>query len=158
MVPDLEAMGIRLLLNEFVSIERAGAQFYLAGIDDAHYFRVDNIEKAASGIPHEAFSILLSHTPEIYRQAAHAGFDVCRGHTHGGQICFTRIGPHHARVGSATQVRRGRVGISRDGRIHLSRRRIIDRYSAHQLPPRNHIASSVACRSGGPSIAMVAQP
>jgi predicted MPP superfamily phosphohydrolase len=61
----------------------------LAGIDDAHFYRVDNIEKAASVIPHEAFSILLSHTPEIYRQAAHAGFDLLlSGHTHGGQICL----------------------------------------------------------------------
>jgi uncharacterized protein len=40
---------------------------YLAGIDDAHYYRVDNIEKAASNIPPDAFSILLSHTPEVYR-------------------------------------------------------------------------------------------
>jgi predicted MPP superfamily phosphohydrolase len=89
MVPDLEAMGVRLLLNEFVSIARPGAEIYLAGIDDAHYFRVDNIEKAASEIPHQAFSILLSHTPEIYRQAAHAGFDLLlSGHTHGGQICL----------------------------------------------------------------------
>jgi uncharacterized protein len=32
---------------------------------------------------------LLSHTPEIYRQAAHAGFDLLvSGHTHGGQICL----------------------------------------------------------------------
>jgi predicted MPP superfamily phosphohydrolase len=52
-------------------------------------FRVDNIEKAGSSIPHETFSILLSHTPEIYRQAAHAGFDLLlSGHTHGGQICL----------------------------------------------------------------------
>jgi predicted MPP superfamily phosphohydrolase len=89
MVPDLEAMGIRMLLNECEPIKRRGASIYLAGIDDAHYFRVDNIEKAASGIPHQAFSILLSHTPEIYRQAAHAGFDLLlSGHTHGGQICL----------------------------------------------------------------------
>ena len=89
MVPDLEAMGIRLLLNEFEPIPRAGANIYLAGIDDAHYFRVDNIEKATSGIPPQAFSIFLSHTPEIYRQAAHAGFDLLlSGHTHGGQICL----------------------------------------------------------------------
>ncbi len=89
MVPDLEAMGVRMLLNECEPIARAGASIYLAGIDDAHYFRVDNIEKAASGIPHQAFSILLSHTPEIYRQAAHAGFDLLlSGHTHGGQICL----------------------------------------------------------------------
>jgi uncharacterized protein len=89
MVPDLEAMGIRMLLNEFVPVTRGGARIYVAGIDDAHYFRVDNIEKATSGIPHPAFSILLSHTPEIYRQAAHAGFDLLLGgHTHGGQICL----------------------------------------------------------------------
>jgi uncharacterized protein len=89
MVPDLEVMGIRMLLNEFEPIKREGVSIYLAGIDDAHYFRVDNIEKAASGIPEQAFSILLSHTPEIYRQAAHAGFDLLlAGHTHAGQICL----------------------------------------------------------------------
>jgi len=89
MVPGLEAMGIRMLLNECEAIVRAGASMYLAGIDDAHYFRVDNIEKAASTIPHQAVSILLSHTPEIYRQAAHAGFSLLlSGHTHGGQICL----------------------------------------------------------------------
>src|SRR5215469_11943597 len=89
MVPDLEAMGIRMLLNECEPIERGGATIHLAGIDDAHFYRVDNIEKAACGIPHDAFSILLSHTPEIYRQAAHAGFDLLlSGHTHGGQICL----------------------------------------------------------------------
>jgi predicted MPP superfamily phosphohydrolase len=89
MVPDLEAMGIRMLLNECERIERGDDSIYLAGIDDAHYFPVDNIEKSASGIPHGAFSILLSHTPEIYRQAAHVGFNLLlSGHTHGGQICL----------------------------------------------------------------------
>src|SRR3954465_14630772 len=35
------------------------------------------------------FSILLSHTPEVYRQAAQANFDLMlSGHTHGGQICL----------------------------------------------------------------------
>ncbi len=89
MVPELEGMGIRMLLNECVAIERDGARIHLAGIDDAHYFRVDNIEKAASGIPRQDFSVLLSHTPEIFRQAAHAGYDLLlSGHTHGGQICL----------------------------------------------------------------------
>ena len=89
MVPDLEAMGIRMLLNDCVVIERGGHLIHLAGIDDAHFYRVDDIEKAADAIPHEDFSILLSHTPEIYRQAAAAGFDLLlSGHTHGGQICL----------------------------------------------------------------------
>ena len=89
MVPAMEAMGIRMLLNEAVVIDRDGQHLHLAGIDDAHYYRVDNIEKAAADIPHDEFSILLSHTPEIYRQAAHADFRVLlSGHTHGGQICL----------------------------------------------------------------------
>jgi predicted MPP superfamily phosphohydrolase len=89
MIPGLEEMGIRMLLNESVAISRGDEAIYLAGIDDAHYYRVDNIEKAASEIPANGFSILLSHTPEIYRQAAHAGFDLLlSGHTHGGQICL----------------------------------------------------------------------
>lgn len=89
MVPEMEAMGIRMLLNESEAIVREDQQIHLAGIDDAHYYRADNIQKATSGIPHDDVSILLSHTPEIYRQAAHAGFQVMlSGHTHGGQICL----------------------------------------------------------------------
>src|SRR2546430_848369 len=53
------------------------------------FLQVDNIEKAALSIPRGEFSILLSHTPEVYRQAAHANFDLMlSGHTHGGQICL----------------------------------------------------------------------
>jgi len=89
MVPGLEEIGIRMLLNESEPIVRDDERIYLAGIDDAHYYRADNIEKTASGIPHGEFSILLSHTPEIYRQAAHASFKLLlSGHTHGGQICL----------------------------------------------------------------------
>ncbi|MBV9287956.1 MAG: metallophosphoesterase family protein [Hyphomicrobiales bacterium] len=89
MVPDLEALGISFLLNESVAIKKGKDSVYLAGVDDAHFYRADNIEKAAADIPEEGVSILLSHTPEIYRQAAHAGFDLMlSGHTHGGQICL----------------------------------------------------------------------
>jgi uncharacterized protein len=89
MLPGLERMGIRMLLNECESINRSDQCIYIAGIDDAHFYRADNIEKAASGIPSNEFSILLSHTPEIYQQAAHADFNVLlSGHTHGGQICL----------------------------------------------------------------------
>jgi predicted MPP superfamily phosphohydrolase len=89
MVPGLEAMGIRMLLNESDVIGRGGQRLHLAGIDDAHFYGMDNIEKAAAAIPHDEFSILISHTPEVYRQAAHADFNLLlSGHTHGGQICL----------------------------------------------------------------------
>ena len=78
-----------MLINECVAIRSGPASIYLAGVDDAHFYRADDIEKAAADIPHDCVSVLLSHTPEIYRQAAHAGFDLMlSGHTHGGQICL----------------------------------------------------------------------
>jgi uncharacterized protein len=89
MLPGLEEMGIRMLLNEYETIERGHQRIHFAGIDDAHFYRMDNIEKAASAIPRDEFSILLSHTPEVYQQAAHADFNLLlSGHTHGGQICL----------------------------------------------------------------------
>jgi hypothetical protein len=89
MLPGLEEMGIRMLVNESEAIERDHQRIHLAGIDDAHFYRADNLQKAASGIPNDEFSILLSHTPEIYRQAANADFKLLlSGHTHGGQICL----------------------------------------------------------------------
>jgi predicted MPP superfamily phosphohydrolase len=89
MVPAMEEIGVQTLLNESVVVERANQRFYLAGVDDAHFYKTDDIAKAASQIPSAHFSILLSHTPEIYERAADADFDLLlSGHTHGGQICL----------------------------------------------------------------------
>jgi predicted MPP superfamily phosphohydrolase len=89
LVKGLEDADIRVLLNESVALERSSQVIHLAGIDDAHYFQVHNLDKASAGIPDDAVALLLSHTPETYRHAAHAGFQamLC-GHTHGGQICL----------------------------------------------------------------------
>jgi uncharacterized protein len=51
MVPDLEAMRICMLLNECEPIMHGGATIYLAGIDNAHYFRVENIRNLSTGSP-----------------------------------------------------------------------------------------------------------
>jgi predicted MPP superfamily phosphohydrolase len=89
MVPGMEAMGIGVLMNESVRIERGGDALELVGIDDAHYFRTHNFQRAMAHVAPEACAILLSHTPEPYRHAAHADFSLMlSGHTHGGQICL----------------------------------------------------------------------
>lgn len=89
MLPAIEAMDIRVLMNESVLLTRDDQHIHLSGIDDAHYYRADNLQQTASSIPPGAVSILLSHTPEIYQRAAHAGFSfMLSGHTHGGQICL----------------------------------------------------------------------
>lgn len=89
MLPALEDMGYSLLMNEMVPIEADGAQIFLAGVDDAHYYKTHNLHRAGHDIPTGGIGILLSHTPEIWREAAHSGYHVflC-GHTHGGQICL----------------------------------------------------------------------
>jgi len=89
MAPAIEAMGIRLLFNECEPIVRGDNRIYLAGVDDPHFYRADDLARASSRIPPGTFSILLSHSPEIYGRAAATGFDLMlSGHTHGGQLCL----------------------------------------------------------------------
>jgi uncharacterized protein len=89
MVPRLEGMGFTLLIDEWVKIERDGSAISLAGIDDAYADPAENLRRATFGIPDRLPSILLSHRPSVYRQAAEAGFAfMLSGHTHGGQICL----------------------------------------------------------------------
>jgi hypothetical protein len=141
MVPDLERIGIQILLNEHVMIERAGCSIFLGGIDDAHFYRVDNIEKAAAEMHRDAISILLSHTPEIYRQASHAGFDLLlAGHTRGADLSAGR-NANHFTISSAAVHGQRTVEVSRDGGIHISRRRIVRRLRPFQLSARDNAAS-----------------
>jgi predicted MPP superfamily phosphohydrolase len=89
MVPLLEAMGIRLLLNEAVSIQREDEAMWIAGTDDCHFYQVDDLPKALRGIPPDGFKILMAHSPELLDEAAQAGVNYyLSGHTHGGQICL----------------------------------------------------------------------
>ncbi len=89
MTDDLEAMGLRVLLNESVSIEAEGVRLWLAGIDDSADFQSYDIGQAIEGIPEGEAVVLLSHAPDACLEAAAAGIDymMC-GHTHGGQICL----------------------------------------------------------------------
>lgn len=87
MLPAIEALGVTVLMNESLPLSNDG--LYLAGVDDAHYFGTHDVAAATAGVPDGTVKILLSHTPEIYRDAARHGFDLMlSGHTHGGQICL----------------------------------------------------------------------
>ena len=89
MADALEAMDVRLLLNERAAFERGGARLWIAGVDDPHIYEADNLAKALDGLPAGEPVILLSHSPELYRQAAYGGLELLLcGHTHGGQFCL----------------------------------------------------------------------
>lgn len=82
----LRSRGVNVLRNEGRVLERGGARFWLAGIDDT-WTRRDDIAAAMEGRPEGVLAVLLAHDPKSFEEAAAAGADVVlSGHTHGGQI------------------------------------------------------------------------
>ncbi len=77
------------LYNRSVKIIKDNEHIQLIGIDDCHFFQADDIDLAFKEVNKDEFSILLSHSPEIYQDAEKLGTDLTlSGHTHGGQICL----------------------------------------------------------------------
>ncbi len=109
MVAAFEPMGLRILLNESLELQRDGQRIWLAGVDDPHYFGCSDVSLAFADVPSNAFKLLLVHTPEVYAEAAQAGADLylC-GHTHGGQICLPGIGPIETHATCPRRYVRGR--------------------------------------------------
>lgn len=92
-VPHYRSLGLRMLMNEHVVIERGAARLVLGGVTDfeAHRFFADersNPHQALLGAPaNAAVRVLLAHQPRSADAAHAAGFDVqLSGHTHGGQF------------------------------------------------------------------------
>ena len=89
MVPGLENTGMTMLLNESLAIERGADRIWLVGLDDAHYYEVDDLARATAAVDPAEPTLLLVHSPEVIEEAAAFGVDLylC-GHTHGGQVCL----------------------------------------------------------------------
>ncbi len=94
-LPAFEQLGLRLLLNEHVTLTPNGQRLVLAGITDkmaaAYDQPVPDAARALKGVPKTDPVILLSHRPIGAAQNARLGAGLqLSGHTHGGQI----LGPH----------------------------------------------------------------
>ena len=90
---EIRRLGLRVLQNEHVVLERGGARLVLAGVTDytAGYFERSHRsdpDAALRGAPGDAaLRVLLAHQPRSGFAAAAAGFDLqISGHTHGGQF------------------------------------------------------------------------
>jgi len=81
-------LGIRLLANEHVAIERNDQRLRIAGADDVNRFYTADASDVLADT-HGDFGIALVHSPEMAHEAAKGGFSLylC-GHTHGGQVCL----------------------------------------------------------------------
>lgn len=92
-IDELRRLGLRVLLNEHVTIERDDATLLLAGVTDFSAGHFDPAHRsdpkaALAGAPADAtVRVLLAHQPRSAVAAAEAGFDLqLSGHTHGGQF------------------------------------------------------------------------
>jgi hypothetical protein len=91
-MPVLEEFGIRVLRNERVTVERAGASFQLAGIDDHNARGMadghgPDLGKALAGRDPATEVVLLAHQPRAVEEASALDVGlVLSGHTHGGQL------------------------------------------------------------------------
>jgi hypothetical protein len=99
-VAALAANGITVLENAFLAIERAGARFWLAGLDDPVEGAPDPgraIPASIRNVPHEPV-VLMCHAPDyvdhlVTLPAGRAVSLVLAGHSHGGQIRLPLAGP-----------------------------------------------------------------
>lgn len=119
LVADLfRAEGVRVLINEGLRFELAGASFWLAGVDDT-MVGLEDLPRALAGSNADEMKLLLAHNPVILRRAARAGVDlVLSGHTHGGQVAW-----RSERSASGRPRRRILRGLGRRGetQIYVSR-------------------------------------
>jgi uncharacterized protein len=108
LVSELESIGVHVLMNESIKLEKNFSSLYVVGVDDPFYFGYHDIEKAFKNVPEKAFKIFLSHTPDLYKQASLKGvnFYLC-GHTHHGQVQFPLIGPLLLNIGASRKLGKG---------------------------------------------------
>jgi predicted MPP superfamily phosphohydrolase len=94
MLPEFEEAGVTMLVNDSQELKQDGQSLWLVGVDDPHFYKCHDLERAFRGTPQGGFKLFLAHSPEAYREAAAYGAHMylC-GHTHGGQICLPGIGP-----------------------------------------------------------------
>lgn len=86
MVPVLEGLGVRMLLNEQVTLDVGGAAITLTGVDDVNRFHTPVAEDTVQ-LPGAGLRLALVHTPDLASLAAEAGQQLyLSGHTHAGQI------------------------------------------------------------------------
>jgi predicted MPP superfamily phosphohydrolase len=85
--------GISVLANQSTAIERDGARFWLAGVNDV-LSRTADLSETLRGIPGDEAVVLLAHEPDYADYASRFPIDLqLSGHSHGGQVRIPLLPP-----------------------------------------------------------------
>jgi predicted MPP superfamily phosphohydrolase len=89
---------IKLLRNQHVAVDVSGHRLHLVGLDDLGHDWARGLashpilSQLLTQVPPGQPTILLSHRPDLFLQAAQSGVSLTlSGHTHGGQIALPRF-------------------------------------------------------------------
>jgi predicted MPP superfamily phosphohydrolase len=89
----LKAENIPVLENKSQAIERDGARFWLAGVNDVISGTAD-LSETLRGVPAGEAVILLAHEPDFADEASKFPIDLqLSGHSHGGQVRLPLLPP-----------------------------------------------------------------
>jgi predicted MPP superfamily phosphohydrolase len=89
----LQSRGIPVLANQSVPIERNGARFWLAGVNDV-LSGTANLAEALRKVPANEPVVLLAHEPDFADDACQFPVDLqLSGHSHGGQVRLPFLPP-----------------------------------------------------------------
>ncbi|MFD1848539.1 metallophosphoesterase [Oceanobacillus bengalensis] len=98
----VQQVGVNVLRNGYERIEKGGEEIYIAGMDDPAIMEdssgesiavEDNLQKVLDGVSEDAYTILLSHRPEMFSIYQQQNIDlIFSGHAHGGQLRLPFLG------------------------------------------------------------------
>lgn len=90
----LEELGVQVLRNKAIPIERKGQHLYIVGVDD-YWESSYSLSEALKDVPKDACRILLSHNPDVNEDIENLSERIdfiISGHTHGGQVVLPFVG------------------------------------------------------------------
>jgi hypothetical protein len=172
---ELAAVGVRLLIDEAVTVDTRVGPVEIVGLDFIWRNRAERIRASSPNRPRPARRIVLQHDPGAFHHLPEGVADlVLSGHTHGGQVGLVSFGLPHTFVsmvsnipgprsvvangtGSTCTARTGTTG-SRSGSACPPRSRVLElqglglrKTTTSEISGHRPLSSLPACRFAAPS-------